>query len=237
MAGTGNVVKLVTNQLWFIHAASTARVRLGMANGVELPVLYDAICDWSVTRRARHDGPSIFGLRRPELHPRLCLKDLGLVRERKTAHAPLTTTAAAHEVFKDGMGTAETLANSRRQAAWDTTNCRSEWTVTGSPPGTSPTPNRSSIRGSMTGPGLQVVVDALALPAHQRKGTSRGSSRERHELTRMLRRITDHDPPSEVHDDGCVSGDHAPEVPDRGGSADHDCLNLRADYVLIKVFA
>ena len=60
--GTGNVVKLVTNQLWFIHAASIGEgFALGMANGVELPVLYDAICDSvgdSFVARPI-DGPSI----------------------------------------------------------------------------------------------------------------------------------------------------------------------------------
>ena len=75
-----------------------------MANGVELPVLYDAICD-SVGDSfvARHDGPSIFaGHYDPSFTLDLCLKDLGLVRELEDSlHAPLTMTAAAHEVFKD----------------------------------------------------------------------------------------------------------------------------------------
>ena len=55
--GTGNVTKLVTNQLWFIHAASLGEgFALGMANGVELDVLWDAIKD-SVGDSfvARHD--------------------------------------------------------------------------------------------------------------------------------------------------------------------------------------
>ena len=103
--GTGNVVKLVTNQLWFIHAASIGEgFALGLANGVELPVLYDAICD-SVGDSfvARHDGPSIFaGHYDPSFTLDLCLKDLGLVRELEHNLAePLVMTAAAHEVFKD----------------------------------------------------------------------------------------------------------------------------------------
>ena len=103
--GTGNVVKLVTNQLWFIHAASIGEgFALGMANGVELPVLYDAICD-SVGDSfvARHDGPSIFaGHYDPSFTLDLCLKDLGLVRELEhNLQEPLVMTAAAHEVFKD----------------------------------------------------------------------------------------------------------------------------------------
>lgn len=103
--GTGNVVKLVTNQLWFIHAASIGEgFALGMANGVELPVLYDAICD-SVGDSfvARHDGPSIFaGHYDPSFTLDLCLKDLGLVRELEDSlDAPLVMTAAAHGVFTE----------------------------------------------------------------------------------------------------------------------------------------
>ncbi|MGA1552376.1 MAG: NAD(P)-dependent oxidoreductase, partial [Ilumatobacteraceae bacterium] len=42
--GSGNVVKLVTNQLWFIHAAAIGEgFALGMANGVELGSLWEAI--------------------------------------------------------------------------------------------------------------------------------------------------------------------------------------------------
>lgn len=103
--GTGNVVKLVTNQLWFIHAASIGEgFALGMANGVELPVLYDAICD-SVGDSfvARHDGPSIFaGHYDPSFTLDLCLKDLSLVRElERSLDAPLVMTAAAHDVFAE----------------------------------------------------------------------------------------------------------------------------------------
>ena len=103
--GTGNVVKLVTNQLWFIHAASIGEgFALGMANGVELPVLYDAICD-SVGDSfvARHDGPSIFaGHYDPSFTLDLCLKDLGLVRELESRlDGPLVMTAAAHGVFEE----------------------------------------------------------------------------------------------------------------------------------------
>ncbi len=103
--GTGNVVKLVTNQLWFIHAASIGEgFALGVANGVELPVLYDAICD-SVGDSfvARHDGPSIFaGHYDPSFTLDLCLQDLGLVRELEDSlDAPLVMTAAAHGVFTE----------------------------------------------------------------------------------------------------------------------------------------
>ena len=82
--GSGNVVKLVTNQLWFIAAAALGEgFALGMANGVDLAVLYDAIQD-SVGDSfvARHDAPSIFaGHYDPSFTLDLCLKDLGLISE------------------------------------------------------------------------------------------------------------------------------------------------------------
>ncbi|WP_051062218.1 NAD(P)-dependent oxidoreductase [Ilumatobacter nonamiensis] len=103
--GTGNVVKLVTNQLWFIHAAAIGEgFALGLANGVELPVLYDAICD-SVGDSfvARHDAPSIFaGHYDPSFTLALCLKDLGLLDElAQCVGADLPMTAAAHGAFDD----------------------------------------------------------------------------------------------------------------------------------------
>ncbi len=103
--GTGNVVKLVTNQLWFIHAASIGEgFALGMANGVELSVLYDAITD-SVGDSfvARHDGPSIFaGHYDPSFTLDLCLKDLGLLHDLGTnVDAELVMTDAARSAFAD----------------------------------------------------------------------------------------------------------------------------------------
>ena len=55
-------MKLVTNQLWFIHAAALGEgFALGMANGVELDTLWRAIRE-SVADSfvAHHDAPSIF---------------------------------------------------------------------------------------------------------------------------------------------------------------------------------
>jgi len=101
--GTGNVTKLVTNQLWFVHAAAIGEAfALGMANGVALDVLWAAITD-SVGDSfvARHDAPSIFaGHYDPSFTLDLCLKDLGLTRElADRVGTDLPMTERAHETF------------------------------------------------------------------------------------------------------------------------------------------
>lgn len=101
--GSGNVVKLVTNQLWFIHSAAIGEgFVVGLQHGVELPVLWDAIKD-SVGDSfvARHDAPSIFaGHYDPSFTLGLCLKDLGLTDElAESVEADLPMTAAAHQAF------------------------------------------------------------------------------------------------------------------------------------------
>ncbi len=101
--GTGNVVKLVTNQLWFIHAAAIGEgFAVGLANGVDLDVIWTAIKD-SVADSfvARHDAPSIFaGHYDPSFTLDLCLKDLGLTAELAEAvGADLPLTAAASGAF------------------------------------------------------------------------------------------------------------------------------------------
>lgn len=102
--GTGNVTKLVTNQLWFVHAATIAEgFALGMANGVELDTLWYAIKE-SVGDSfvARHDAPSIFaGHYDPSFSLDLCLKDLGLVEELSAnVGASLDMTMKAKEMFE-----------------------------------------------------------------------------------------------------------------------------------------
>ncbi|MGA1010283.1 MAG: NAD(P)-dependent oxidoreductase [Ilumatobacteraceae bacterium] len=99
--GSGNVVKLVTNQLWFIHAAAIGEgFALGMANGVDLGSLWEAIRE-SVGDSfvARHDAPSIFaGHYDPSFTLDLCVKDLGLIAELSTnvgTDLPLTEQATA----------------------------------------------------------------------------------------------------------------------------------------------
>jgi len=101
--GAGNVVKLVTNQLWFVAAAAIGEgFALGMANGVELDTLWYAIKE-SVGDSfvARHDAPSIFaGHYDPSFSLDLCLKDLGLIEELASAvGTDLPLTERAHETF------------------------------------------------------------------------------------------------------------------------------------------
>ncbi|MEK7423413.1 MAG: NAD(P)-dependent oxidoreductase [Actinomycetota bacterium] len=101
--GTGNVVKLVTNQLWFIAAASIGEgFAVGLANGVELGTLWHAIKE-SVGDSfvVRHDAPSIFaGHYDPSFSLGLCMKDLGLIGELgENVGASLPMTAAATATF------------------------------------------------------------------------------------------------------------------------------------------
>ncbi|MGA0813524.1 MAG: NAD(P)-dependent oxidoreductase [Ilumatobacteraceae bacterium] len=99
--GSGNVVKLVTNQLWFIHAAAIGEgFALGMANGVDLGSLWEAIrASVGDSFVARHDAPSIFaGHYDPSFTLDLCVKDLGLIAELSTnvgTDLPLTEQATA----------------------------------------------------------------------------------------------------------------------------------------------
>jgi len=102
--GTGNVVKLVTNQLWFVASAAIGEgFATGLAHGVELSTLWYAIKE-SVGDSfvARHDAPSIFaGHYDPSFPLGLCLKDLGLIEELNAdVGADLPMTTAAHDTFR-----------------------------------------------------------------------------------------------------------------------------------------
>ncbi len=114
--GAGNVVKLVTNQLWFIAAAALGEgFAIGVGNGVELGTLWHAIKE-SVGDSfvVRHDAPSIFaGHYDPSFTLDLCRKDLGLIHElagNVRSSLPMTDAAiAAFEAATDryGPGAAE----------------------------------------------------------------------------------------------------------------------------------
>ena len=102
--GSGNVVKLVTNQLWFAAAAALGEgLAVGMANGVELRILWESILN-SVGDSfvARHDAPSIFaGHYDPSFPLALCVKDLGLLADLESSvDADLPVTAAARSAFE-----------------------------------------------------------------------------------------------------------------------------------------
>jgi 3-hydroxyisobutyrate dehydrogenase len=102
--GAGNVVKLVTNQIWFINAAAIGEgLVLGKQSGVDVLVLWDAI-KRSVgdTFVARHDAPSIFaGHYDPSFTLDLCCKDLGLIQALSdAAHTPTPITTTAQERFE-----------------------------------------------------------------------------------------------------------------------------------------
>jgi 3-hydroxyisobutyrate dehydrogenase-like beta-hydroxyacid dehydrogenase len=101
--GTGNVVKLVTNQLWFVAAAALGEgFALGVRHGVALDTLWHAIRN-SVGDSfvARHDAPSIFaGHYDPTFPLDLCLKDLRLIDElQRDVGADLPLTDAARMAF------------------------------------------------------------------------------------------------------------------------------------------
>jgi 3-hydroxyisobutyrate dehydrogenase len=102
--GNGNVVKLVTNQVWFINAAAIGEALvLGKKAGVDLTVLWEAmknsVADTFVTR---HDVPSIFaGHYDPSFTLDLCCKDLGLIAAMSdTTQTETPMTRRAQERFE-----------------------------------------------------------------------------------------------------------------------------------------
>ena len=87
--GSGNAVKLVTNYLWFTHAAVIGEgLLLGKQAGVSLDVLWDAIkSSVGDSFVAHHDVPSIFaGHYDPSFTLGLCLKDIALCRDLAERH-------------------------------------------------------------------------------------------------------------------------------------------------------
>jgi len=87
-SGSGSVTKLVTNQLWFIHAAAIGEALvLGKACGVDLLKLWSAMKGGAADSFVcQHDVPSIFaGHYDPSFSLDLCCKDLGLIVELATS--------------------------------------------------------------------------------------------------------------------------------------------------------
>ncbi|MGE0238445.1 MAG: NAD(P)-dependent oxidoreductase [Parvibaculaceae bacterium] len=80
--GSGAVVKLVTNQLWFIHAAAIGEAMVTARKaGVDLLALWEAMKSGAADSFVcRHDVPSIFaGHYDPSFTLDLCCKDLALI--------------------------------------------------------------------------------------------------------------------------------------------------------------
>lgn len=107
--GTGNVVKLITNQIWFINAAAIGEgLVLGKKAGVDLLVLWEALKN-SVgdTFVVRHDVPSIFdGHYDPSFSLDLCCKDLRLLKELgEQTGTQMDMTLLAREKFEEARAT------------------------------------------------------------------------------------------------------------------------------------
>lgn len=107
--GTGNVVKLITNQIWFINAAAIGEgLVLGKKAGVDLLVLWEALKN-SVgdTFVVRHDVPSIFdGHYDPSFSLNLCCKDLRLLKELgEKMGTQMDITLLAREKFEEARAT------------------------------------------------------------------------------------------------------------------------------------
>jgi len=107
--GAGNVIKLVTNQLWFVHAATIGEgLLLGKKAGVDLLTLWEAIkASVGTSFVAEHDVPSIFeGHYDPSFTLDLCLKDLGLIMALSRAvGAPVPMTEQAQARFQQAHET------------------------------------------------------------------------------------------------------------------------------------
>jgi 3-hydroxyisobutyrate dehydrogenase-like beta-hydroxyacid dehydrogenase len=103
--GNAATVKLLTNLLWFVGAATIGEaLMLGAKAGVPLNVVQEAITSsagdsWV----ARHDIPSIFaGHYDPSFSLALCCKDLGLVNQIAQSQGySLTMGAHAQALFEE----------------------------------------------------------------------------------------------------------------------------------------
>lgn len=92
-SGTGSVTKLVTNQLWFIHAAAVGEsLVLAKAAGVEPLRLWEAMKGGAADSFVcQHDIPSIFaGHFDPSFSLDLCCKDLALIVDLANKYATPT---------------------------------------------------------------------------------------------------------------------------------------------------
>jgi len=101
--GAGLAAKLLTNLLWFIHAAALSEgLVLGARAGIELPVLWEIIKSSAGNSWvAEHDTPSVFGGDYdPSFTLDLCCKDLGLIHDLGSElDVPLELGALVEQIF------------------------------------------------------------------------------------------------------------------------------------------
>ena len=101
--GAGLAAKLLTNLLWFIHAAALGEgLVLGARAGIDLPVLWEIIKSSAGNSWvAQHDTPSVFrGDYDPSFTLDLCCKDLGLIHDLGAElDVPLELGALAEQIF------------------------------------------------------------------------------------------------------------------------------------------
>lgn len=102
--GSGNVVKLITNQVWFVNAAAIGEsLVLARKSGIDLEVMWDALkSSVGDTWVVRHDVPSIFaGHYDPSFSLDLCCKDLRLLKQLgEETGTQLDMTLLAREKFE-----------------------------------------------------------------------------------------------------------------------------------------
>ena len=103
-AGAGLAAKLLTNLLWFIHAAAIGEgLLLGVRAGIEPTTLWEIIkASAGNSWVAEHDVPAIFrGDYDPSFTLDLCCKDLGLIHDLGRAlDVPLEVGALAEQIFQ-----------------------------------------------------------------------------------------------------------------------------------------
>jgi len=107
--GNGATIKLLTNLLWFTHAAVIGEaLMLGAKAGIPLEIVSEAIQSSAGNSWvAQHDIPSIFaGHYDPSFSLALCCKDLGLVNEIAVSQGfTLTMGRFVQELFEQAKRT------------------------------------------------------------------------------------------------------------------------------------
>ncbi len=107
--GNGATIKLLTNLLWFVSAATIgAGLMLGAKAGIPLHTVWEAIKSSAGNSWvAEHDVPSIFaGHYDPSFSLALCCKDLGLINDiAKSQGYELTMGGFVQKVFEQARQT------------------------------------------------------------------------------------------------------------------------------------